>query len=110
MTCQCQHPGHCPIRGIATTEAMVTVCVPYQPLPWDLTPKPAAQSQMIARSCRPCINRGEPVLAANGRQVGSEGCGCTSQSVASGMLWWTCSARSSPVREDRAETCQDYTT
>ena len=108
MICQCFCPGHCPIRGIATTEAMVLVCVPYQPLPWDLTPAPVTQSQVIGKTCRSCTHRGEPVMAANGRQVGSEGCRCTAQSVASGVLWWSCNIRSLPVRENRAETCENY--
>jgi hypothetical protein len=110
MICQCTHPGHCPIRGTATTEAMVSVCVPYQPLPWELTPALTTQSQVVGKSCRSCVNRGEPVMAANGRQVGSEGCGCTAQSVASGQLWWTCNQRGSPVREDRAESCSSLIT
>ena len=108
MTCTCPHPGHCPIRGIATTPAMVAACVPYQPLPWELTPEPTVQAQLVGKTCRSCVNRGEPVMAANGRQVGSEGCGCTAQSVASGVLWWTCNQRGSPVRGTVAETCENY--
>lgn len=59
-------------------------------------------------SCRDCIHRGEPVLAPNGKQVGSEGCGCTGESVPSGVLWWTCKLTDKPARESRAERCENF--
>ena len=108
MTCTCTYPAHCPIRGIATTAEMVAICVPYQPLPWELTPEPTTQTQLVGKTCRSCAHRGEPVMAANGRQVGSEGCGCTAQSVASGVLWWNCNKRTAPMRETVAESCEHY--
>ena len=60
------------------------------------------------RTCRNCRYCGDGIRNSRGVQVGSEGCGCTSASTPSGLLWWLCEKRGGPVREDRARTCEDF--
>ena len=61
-----------------------------------------------ARSCRDCVHRGAPALAANGKQIGTEGCGCTSESAPSGVLWWFCGLTGDPARESKAARCENF--
>lgn len=99
MTCQCDFPQICPRHKRRVYQPDIAQCkATGQPFP------------AIVRTCRDCSNQGPPVLAANGKQVGSDGCGCTGLSVPSGVLWWTCEATNKPTREDRARSCDQFTT
>lgn len=94
MKCPMTSPGLCGTCGRMVRWADIQTCRPN-----------ASESP---KSCRSCVHRGTAVLAANGKQVGSEGCGCTSASVASGILWWTCTLTGTSKRETQAATCENY--
>lgn len=95
MTCPAT-PGHCETCNRRVRWAELQTC------------REPAGSLVAALSCRDCLHRGEPVLAPSGKQVGTEGCGCTSESAPSGVLWWVCGITGGPVRESRANHCEAY--
>ena len=97
MTCSMRSPGECPACSRRVRWADIQACRHGQPA--SIAP---------ARSCGDCAHRGQPLLAANGRQVGSEGCGCTAASKSRGLLWWACTQAGQPVRQDRASQCEAY--
>lgn len=98
LNCICDFPQICPRHKRRVYQPDIDQCkATGQPFP------------TIARTCRDCFSQGPPVLAANGKQVGSEGCGCTGLSVPSGVLWWTCEATEKATREDRARSCDQFT-
>lgn len=95
--CKCDHPQICPVHKKRVYRAQIAAC--------KATGKPT-----VIPTCRDCQHQGEAILAANGKQVGSAGCGCTSLSRPSGLLWWACNARDGQaVREDRAASCEEFT-
>jgi uncharacterized Zn-binding protein involved in type VI secretion len=106
MTCPAK-PGTCDTCGRRVRWADLQSCRSNGP-PGAAIVSPVAPAAPPERSCRDCIHRGDPVLAANGKQVGTEGCGCTSASAPSGVLWWTCGLTGDPVRESKAATCGDF--
>ena len=93
-------PGDCPVCDRRVRWPDIQSCRSNGP-PGTLPAPPA-------RSCRDCLHRGAPALAANGKQIGTEGCGCTSESAPSGVLWWMCGKAGGPVRESRANHCEAY--
>lgn len=101
MRCTCTVPGICPLTGRRVRWAEIQVCHSHG----TDEPTPAAP----ARTCRDCYHRGDPALAANGKQIGTEGCGCTSESAPSGVLWWTCNLTDLFVRESKASLCDNFT-
>jgi hypothetical protein len=99
MTCPAT-PGHCSSCDRRVRWADLQSCRSNGP--------PGTPPAPSARSCRDCVHRGAPALAANGKQIGAEGCGCTSESVPSGVLWWTCGLTDTFVRESKAARCENY--
>lgn len=108
MACNCSLPGQCETWSKRVRWAEIHSCragkslFPVEPQ----QPKP----QLSSLTCRDCTFQGLPALAPSGKQIGSEGCGCTSESIPSGVLWWQCDnpaniTKSAPVREDRARNC-----
>jgi len=51
MRCQCQQPGHCPIRGIQVSPYDISVCVPYSPLPKEVKKVPVSCKCLSAGYC-----------------------------------------------------------
>lgn len=60
------------------------------------------------KSCRDCIHGGPVLLDAAGDEIGSKGCGCTGESVASGSRFVTCNLTGGPVNIDKARRCGDF--
>jgi hypothetical protein len=63
--------------------------------------------------CSTCTHKGDILLAANGKPVGSEGCGCSPASMPTGIHWYHCNHesakdRTAPMRETVAESCEHY--
>lgn len=111
MACKCLIPGQCETWSKKVRWAEIHSCRAGKSLQ-PVEPR-QAQSQPRYVTCRDCIFQGLPALAPSGKQIGSEGCSCTSQSIPSGVLWWSCDhpvnrLKSAPVREDRARKCSEF--